>query len=373
MGGTHLEQIIPANAVKQAASRLLGQAVSSVTYQAAPLHGGTLGDVRLVTGLARLASGGEAPVKLVWKRQKKWLRDGDPDSWRREYDLYVSPLEGAFTEALRWPACYGAALEEEETSLWMEYIDGVSGEALTPEMLEEAAYTLGQWQGRLYRDPAPLGAVTCLLDEGYLGRFHAVWQLQAYPYEMLCSSASRIPDHVRQLLRRHPEWDNGKSLEYNYLRSADYTAPDHLKQMLIGLDDGAEAVLRRLRKLPVILCHRDFWIENIFWTPRGIRLIDWDCAGMGYLGEDIASLVIDDTPLDRQLDYYRRLAPAYYRGLGEQMTLPPLEELPIREIMLLQFGYRILQGDLFSDDADDKAESAARLQNIFDMKDVSFA
>ncbi len=73
-------------------SKMLGETIVQTDYQTERLHGGTLGDVRLVVGEAKTASGDHLPYKVVWKSQKKWGRPGDPGSWRREYDLYQEDL-----------------------------------------------------------------------------------------------------------------------------------------------------------------------------------------------------------------------------------------------------------------------------------------
>lgn len=68
-------------------SKILGKPITGAEYQTQQLHGGTLGDVQLVKGMAEIAGGEKLPYKVVWKKQKKWERPGDPNSWRREYDL----------------------------------------------------------------------------------------------------------------------------------------------------------------------------------------------------------------------------------------------------------------------------------------------
>jgi hypothetical protein len=126
--------------------------ILAATCQSERLHGGTLGTVKLVTGMAETAEGAVMPYQVVWKTQKKWERYGDPTSWRREYDLYMSDFQGLFTESFRWPVCYHAEMnrEEDEIQLWMEYIDGISGLNLKGGMYEQAARELGRFQGRLY-------------------------------------------------------------------------------------------------------------------------------------------------------------------------------------------------------------------------------
>jgi hypothetical protein len=135
--------------LKKALLKMLGKPVESASYETTQLHGGTLGDVQLVTGIAQATDGEALPYKIVWKKQQKWERSGDPGSWRREYDLYQSNLGAAFTKRLRWPECYHSEFRDDEIEIWMEYIDGISGEALTIDMLELAAYELGRFQGRI--------------------------------------------------------------------------------------------------------------------------------------------------------------------------------------------------------------------------------
>lgn len=68
-------------------SKILGKPITGAEYQTQQLHGGTLGDVQLVKGMAEITGGEKLPYKVVWKKQKKWERPGDPNSWHREYDL----------------------------------------------------------------------------------------------------------------------------------------------------------------------------------------------------------------------------------------------------------------------------------------------
>ena len=53
-------------------SKMLGDNIISAGYQAERLHGGTLGDVELVTGVATSINGKELPYKVISKKQKKW-------------------------------------------------------------------------------------------------------------------------------------------------------------------------------------------------------------------------------------------------------------------------------------------------------------
>lgn len=318
--------------VLRAIGALLGTPVTHADCQAAPLHGGTLGDVQLLRGEAVAEDGRRLPFRLVQKTQKRWERPGDPASWRREYDLFPSALTAAFTPSFRAPRVLHAEIGETENRLWMEYVEGRSGARLTPDDLSRAALELGRFQGRCAKQEEALRGIACLSDSGYPRREYAQW----------------TPDTV----------------EYRWLRSADCTLPHSLQTLLIDTQARADAIYKKLDSLPQVLCHRDYWTENIFATDGGIVVIDWDCAGWGCAGEDIASLIADETEASQIPVYYRMLLPAYYQGLQEYVSLPPVGELPIREMILLKFGYRLAQQVLFARRQEDKAEATAALREI---------
>lgn len=351
-------------------SKMLGTAVVRADTRVEQLHGGTLGDVRLVSGMAGTASGDKLPYRVVWKIQKKWERPGDPDSWRREYDLYVSDLGRAFTDSFRWPECYRAEMDQgaNEIQIWMEYIDGVSGGSLTTEMLERAALELGRFQGRHFAMSDNLRTIGCLGDPGFMEREFNQWHTQTFTYDFLISGPCRMPEFLKQMLKGGDiRLVDGKSFEYGCLRSKGCAMPEHLKQMLIDIDERREEIFNNIKRLPIVLCHRDFWIENIFVHGGKIRLIDWDTSGWGYVGEDIASLIIDGTDAERIDEYYRKLIPAYCKGLSKHMDISQVEDFHIRAMILIKFGYRILQEYMFSQSPDVKEEQVSLLQKIYEM------
>jgi len=322
-------------------SKMLGVKITSADYQAMQLHGGTLGDVRLVTGMARTARGGELPYSVVLKTQKKWERKGDPHSWRREYDLYMAKLGATFSGSFRWPECYHAGINEEEneTQIWMEYIDGVSGKALTVEMLEQAALELGRWQGRLYAErPAFLHKLA------NLGR----------------------TEDLKNYYLRYRAWN----VVYDYIRDEDCEIPKHLCEMLIEVDENADEIWNRIEKLPIVLCHRDFWIANIFYSDGKIILIDWDTTGWGYLGEDIKSLVADEADVDHMVECYEKCVPAYYRGFSEYADVSHIADHCVREMILVNVGYRLVEWFINAASPDEKTLQINTLQKIYEMGDI---
>ena len=150
---TILPKALTEDNLKNALSKMFDTQIIHADFESKQLRGGTVGDVRLVMGFAETDDGDKVPYKIILKVQKKWARQDDPDSWRREYDLYKSDFGALFSDSLRWPECYHAEMNEEndETRLWMEYIDGISGRDLTIEMREQAALELGRFQGRIYK------------------------------------------------------------------------------------------------------------------------------------------------------------------------------------------------------------------------------
>lgn len=351
-----------------ALSRKLGQQITHCQYGVCSLQGGTLAQVDLLTGTAQGEGTQNLPFHLVHKRQKTWARPGDPLSWRREYDLQQTQLGSLFTSDFSWPACHLALLEENNSQLYMDYSTGVSGEKLNLSMLEQASHGLGALQAHIFEKPETLGKSACLSSPSFL-----FWELEqwyqegSYPYAFLASDESRLPKHVKTWLRENP-WDNQCAMAYNYLRDPACHIPEHLKDMVMALDLQHEAVFDRLKRLPLVLVHRDFWIENIICQGQKTTLIDWDCAGWGLPGEDLASLILDDTPPERIPLYFERLIPAYVEGLANRTGFETPSPFDIWHMMLLKFGYRLVQAELFAASATEKAIPVQRLQHLYDIQ-----
>ncbi|WP_151736284.1 aminoglycoside phosphotransferase family protein ['Paenibacillus yunnanensis' Narsing Rao et al. 2020] len=321
-----------------ALSRCLKKDISSAGYQATSLHGGTVGSVYLLTGIAETVDGEHLPYRIVLKMQKKWERYGDPGSWRREYDLYASDLGTTFLGVLRWPECYHAEMnaEADEFQVWLEYIEGTTGLDLTGDMYEQAALELGRYQGKLYAEqPAILQSLTNLSH----------------------------PDFMKKTYLHYRSWP----VVYNYIRSEECKLPQHLRQMLIGVDEHADEIFARIEKLPLVLCHRDFWVTNLIHAGGTIAVMDWDTSGWGYLGEDLASLIADEADIDHMVEYYQRCVTAYYKGFSEYADVSSISDPCVYEMILICFGYRLVDGYVHTEDAEDKEELARTLQKIYEI------
>lgn len=317
---------------------MLGTEVRQADCQTKQLHGGTVGDVQLVTGTAETVDGQKSPYNVILKTQKKWERHLDPGSWRREYDLYVSDLGTTFSHSLRWPRCYHATMNEEEneTQIWMEYVHGVSGLDLTGKMYEHSAKELGRFQGKLYAEqPDLLQKLTNL-------------------------------SHVEFTKNYYVHYRSWREI-YDYIRSDDCEIPRHLRDMLVDVDENADQIWARIERLPIVLCHRDFWVTNIFYTDGDIVLIDWDTTGWGYMGEDIASLIADEADVDHMVEYYGNCVPAYYRGFSEYVDVSHISDPCIYELMLVMFGYRLVEWYKFAESSEEKRVHLDTLQRIYEI------
>jgi fructosamine-3-kinase len=319
-------------------SAALTAKVTHADYEIKQLHGGDVGNVQLVTGMAKTTDGEKLPFNIVLKIQKKWERYGDPDSWRREYDLYSSGLSEAFSDSFRWPNCYHTELNNDETKIWIEYIDGISSLNLTVEMYERAAEELGRFQGKLYAEqPTVLQSLTNL---------------------------SKV-DFIKNFYLRYKSW----SEVYDYIRNHDCEIPRHLCKMLIDIDNNADKLFKLIEKLPIVLCHRDFWVANIFYSNDKILLIDWDTTGWGYMGEDIASLIADEADVSHMVEYYHKCVPAYYKGFSEYVDISHISNNCIYELILFMFGYRLVEWYKYAESLDEKILHLNTLQKIYEMKE----
>lgn len=252
----------------------------------------------------------------------------------------MSNFDTVFSDSLRWPKCYYAEKNEDETQLWIEYIDGTSGADLTVEMFESAAKELGRFQGKLHAEkPAVLQNLSNLSKSDFMKKNYL---------------------HYRS-------WNE----VYDYIRSDSCEIPRHLCEMLIDVDANIKEIYGRIEKLPVVLCHRDFWITNIFHFENKIILIDWDTCGWGYMGEDIASLIADEADVANMVEYYIKCVPAYYKGFSEYSDVSYISDHCVRELILIIFGYRLVEWYKYAKSPKEKTQQIDILQKIYEMKNIN--
>lgn len=347
-----------------ALSNLHSQVVKSATYNLKSLSGGTVAEVYSVEGKALLLSQKESCYRLVFKRQKQWHRPGDEHSWRREYDLYTSQMNLLLTDTFRMPKCYLAVLHEGENHLWLEHIEGFSGSDLTVEMLEVIAYELGVFHAKTFLHSKSLSLPTNITSISFLENELTQWYRQSYSYAFLISKECRLPNHVKEMLKSNP-WNDEHGIVYHYLRSELCDIPVHLKDMILSIDQDKDVIFNQLYSLPRVLNHRDFWIENLFFQDGHVCIIDWDCVGWGMLGEDLASLIGDDTPTNLLVHYFNHLMDAYQRGLRNHHIHTYISKNDIINIILIKYGYRLIQNYMFEEDFEMKSAIVQRLQTFY--------
>jgi Ser/Thr protein kinase RdoA (MazF antagonist) len=212
-----------------------------------------------------------------------------------------------FTSDFRWPKCYHAEINNDETKLWLEYIEGVSASDLTTEMYENIAKALG--------------------------RFHGKFEKCIPQIDNLCSADS---------MKNYYHYNRSKKELFNYIRQSDCKIPTHLCKMIIEMDNKSDRVWAKIEKLPIVLRHGDFFPPNIFYDNGKVVLIDWDSAGLSYPGEDLVSLITDGENVDKMVEYYRKCVPAYLKGFNEITDASQLENAYIYERIIMHNSYRLI-------------------------------
>ncbi|MCL1859443.1 MAG: aminoglycoside phosphotransferase family protein [Oscillospiraceae bacterium] len=330
----------------KALDNMFGATVTDTIFQAEKLHGGTVGAVCKINGEAVIGDNSKRLYTLVLKEQKKWERNDDPNSWRREYDIYqkIGDLYSVLPDNIRLPKCWHA---EEfmigETPAWqmyMEYLDGVSGKNLTIEMLEYVMTELGKFQGNVCKyKPAALQNISCFSsDESYYKKERFIFQINEVAENINSDDCDMIPKHIRDMLTN---------------------------------TNNIETTMSCIKNFPVTLCHRDMWHTNVFVSGDIITLIDWDCTGWGFLGEDVIQMLgelFDDKVFDIAYfeDYKKRLFSAYKRGASDYINMDFLTDKIVRDIYFL-WGSGIFWRYKYAEKTEEKKRYIDILQKFYEI------
>ncbi|MCL2776076.1 MAG: aminoglycoside phosphotransferase family protein [Oscillospiraceae bacterium] len=330
----------------KALNNMFDSIVSDATHQVESLHGGTVGNVCKISGEAVFAGDLRCFYTLVLKEQKKWERHGDPDSWRREYGIYqkIGDLYEVLPDNIRLPKCY--LMEEliiDETpawQMWMEYIGGISGKNLTIDMIEYVMTELGKFQGYVCKcKPHILNNISCFsADSSYYNKDKFIFMFNEVAETITPSDCDMIPEHLRDMLTN---------------------------------TDNIENTMSRISSFPVTLCHRDMWHTNVFLSGNIITLIDWDCTGWGFVGEDVIQMIgelFDDRVFDVAYfgDYSRRLLSAYLRGASDYIDAGFLTYEIVRDIYTL-WGNGLFWRYKYSDSESEKKRYIDILQKMYEI------
>lgn len=300
-----------------AVSKMLGKPATDAEYTSEVLQGGTVGEVCKVSGEAIFDGGGREKFVLVLKTQRKWDRHGDPDCWKREFLIYKNGLADELSP-IKLPRCYFLEEGDEENEvnrMWMEYIEGATGnEQLHAAELAQAAEKLGELQADFHLEGRK--------DLSYIRSYPAVR-----------SSFDLWYGRMKDLL--------GSQID---------GFPDELRHVLNGYAARAEELLETLDTLPLTLCQGDVHHDNLIFkeTAEGtdIYLIDWDCAGYGRMGEDAVDVLMEafvysgrDVALFS--DFRRQIIQSYCRGAANRGMNFNMDSALVRNIAMLAWGFRV--------------------------------
>jgi len=246
------------------------------------LQGGTVGEVTRIND-------------YVLKTQRKWERHGDPDCWRREYDMYVSGFDKTIPH-IKIPQCYHVSMDGDITYILMEYIDGRTG--VDEIGIDELAFTANK-----------------------IGQFHREYRDNKLPW-----------------LRDFPAVISSYDLWYGKMKDRPYE-PDFI--FLNDYTDRKDEIFRSFTALPRTLCHGDVHHDNIILRGDDVYLIDWDSAGFGYMGEDAVDMlceafVYSDREIALMDEFRDRIIAAYCDGAGIK-----LDAVMVRNLFMMSWGFRI--------------------------------
>lgn len=310
---------------------------------------GTVGEVYIVEGDC-FYSDNESKKKINWdvvlKIQKKWDRIGDPESWKREFLMYHNNIFEKLPNNLSAPKCYEMKIENNEVWLWLENIKGTSNKDISIDDYEIIAKNIGQYQGKVNSEK----------DNNMYS-----WMSSRYWYAITLVNWCTVG-----ILHLDDEMNNIDK------RELDLSTIDSLYTIWNIKDE----LLDIMNKLPKTLCHRDFHPANIFITKEkgkesNITLIDWDCVGIGVLGEDIADLLGEtltyyDFDLRKASDLMDIIFSNYMTGLREVNcnVEEELVRLGYTMCFILHWGFRVYQELKYTEDVKVKARYISILKFV---------
>ena len=242
-----------------------------VDWTSRTLQGGTVGEVHLLEGTAKAGptDGRLVDWSLVVKVQRQWARPHDPDSWRREFLMYESGLLDDTGPTLAVPDLLRSDVEDDVIWLWLERVAGVTGEDMALEHYRQVATDLGRMQGE-YLAGRELPCHPWFSSRRWVSSTAAMWGTQC----------------VYGLGRASAEGGHHGGL------------PPDLSRATLELWGQRDRMLDRLDAFPRTLCHRDYHADNLFIrtdVEGALQTValDWDCAGIGAISEDIGDMVAE--------------------------------------------------------------------------------
>ena len=325
----------------QALSNMLGVLVRDAAFETELLQGGDVGEVYRISGNA-VTDHGSHPFTLVLKKQKKWDRHGDPGCWRREYEIYRHGLDQKLLQTIKLPQCYLLEESGDMTHVWMEYIEGKTGNDL-------------------------IHAPDLALAAEKLGELQAVFHKEG--------------QHDLPFLRSFPAVRSSFDLWWGRTKKALGTEikdfPAELRNTLNDYATRADSLLDALDNLPLTLCQGDFYHDNFIFKSglngTDIYVIDWDSAGYGRMGEDAVDVLMEafvysDRDVSLMPDFKKCIIDGYLRGVKRGGLEFMMDDTLVRDIFALAWGFRITDhylGHLYHKDEQAQKRCIAILQAMF--------
>jgi hypothetical protein len=234
----------------------------------------------LSAGVWRVRSGEGRPavlkyVRSDWRRcETAWdahwtAQHQEPHRWTywaREPLVYQQHLPDVYAgTGINVPVCLGVQVDDQEALLLLEWVEGQGGESWPAGSYGPAAEALGRAQAPfLERRPIPSFP---WLSRGFLRQYSSE---KPVAWDLL---------------------DDDEAWQHPVVRG---TFPPALRDDVVFVHAHRERLYRISESLPRTLCHLDFWPKNLFRLPDDeVVLIDWGCAGIGSVGEDVGNLVPD--------------------------------------------------------------------------------
>jgi len=92
---------------------------------------------------------------------------------------------------------------------------------------------------------------------------------------------------------------------------------------------------------------------------------------LGYLGEDIINLICDNPDIELWDEYYRKLIPAYLKGVSKYIDIVKIENFYFKEMVIISHGYDIVRKHMLAQNRDEKEKQITALQKIYEMRDMN--
>ena len=262
-------------------------------------HGPSTAGIFRITGAAS-AVGGVQPWSVVVKvlgPPRLEGREYDPTGALRELTFYRSGASAIQGDRVRAPRCY--AIEEWDNLhwIWLEDLSAAPQPPWLPEQYLQAAQHAGQFNGH--------------------------WSGSALPdWPWLNPNGLREKYRAPNIARAFERLPGLASLPV-----AGRTLPPDVVQGLTALWQSGDELFTKVEESGQCLCHRDFHPRNLFPMPDTgagsyTIAVDWDQAGVEYLGADIGLLLGSpikwmDLSLEQATAIIEPLFDAYLAGLAE--------------------------------------------------------